>query len=131
MKRGQCRENCTITPFSTERVSFGRPAICQVRIFTGIPSVEMREAFFVWGSLYTVSLSCHRWISSVRYSPCVCVCVCVCVCTCVGGCECVMVWMWCRRASLRDTQHCSRNGFHTQESRRIYGVLKVCDSCAI
>jgi len=87
------------------------------------PSVETREAFFVSGTI----VDCNRWISSVWYSSCMCVCVCVCV---------LRAWVWCRRASFRasfsaEMQYCSRNGFHTWGSRRIYDVLKCCDSCAI
>ena len=44
MNRGHLLENCTTTPFSTDRVSLGSPAICHLRILTGSDSVEMRVA---------------------------------------------------------------------------------------
>ena len=69
MNRGHLLENWTTTPFSTDSVSFGRPAICHCRILTGSPRVEMRVAEWLWGALYSESLSCHWWTSLVRYSP--------------------------------------------------------------
>ena len=39
---GHRRENWTITPFSTDKVSRGRPQICQDLIFTGLDRVNTR-----------------------------------------------------------------------------------------
>ena len=69
MKRGHLLENLTITPFSTDSVSLGSPAICQRRMLTGSPRVEMRVAELLWGTWCSESFSCHSWTSFVRYFP--------------------------------------------------------------
>ena len=47
--RGHRLALLTIIPLSMEKVSIGRPATCQLRIFTGSPSVAINENTFEHG----------------------------------------------------------------------------------
>ena len=69
MKRGHLLENCTITPFSMDSVSLGRPAICQFLILTGSPRIEIRLEPDVWGTLNFVKAFCQDSTNSILYSP--------------------------------------------------------------
>ena len=69
IKSGHLRENWTMIPFSTDRVSLGRPAICQFLILTGSARIENRLAPSVWGTLEIIKDACHDSTSATRYSP--------------------------------------------------------------
>ncbi len=71
MKSGHLLENCTMIPFSTDRVSLGRPDICQFLILTGSPNIENRLAASVCGTLNSTKEPCQDSTRAVRYSPCV------------------------------------------------------------
>ena len=70
MKSDQRRENSTMTPFSTDKLSFGSPQICQLRILTGSLMVEMRLGSSVRGTLFSSSSLTQCCVMSWRYSPC-------------------------------------------------------------
>jgi len=67
---GHRLENWTITPFSTERVSRGRPHICHDLIFTGFDNVKTRLTPSVWGTWYSVNACNHFFNKIALYSPC-------------------------------------------------------------
>lgn len=69
MNSGHRRENCTMTPFSTDRLSLGKPAICQLRTFTGSLIVSTRFGWSVWGTLYLSNCLIHSAVISCRNSP--------------------------------------------------------------
>ena len=70
MNSDQRRENSTMTPFSTDKLSFGSPQICQLRILTGSLMVEMRLGSSVRGTLFSSSSLTQCCVMSWRYSPC-------------------------------------------------------------
>ena len=72
---GQRRPRVTITPFSVEKESEGRPWMFQSR--TALGSARKRA-----------KSKCSD-AGMVSALTCVCACVCVCVCVCVRACVCV------------------------------------------
>uniref|UniRef100_A0A2M4D4D9 Putative secreted protein n=1 Tax=Anopheles darlingi TaxID=43151 RepID=A0A2M4D4D9_ANODA len=58
---GQRRACFTMIPFSTEKLSVGRPQFDQLRICSGLPRVVRREKFSVQGM---------RSSSASRFHPC-------------------------------------------------------------
>eukprot|EP01136_Pigoraptor_vietnamica_P022273 Opistho-1_new@73225 len=68
MNSGQRRDALTITPFSTERLSRGRPAICHWRRRTGSLSVPTSVTPVVCGTCSRTRFVCHSPTSAARYS---------------------------------------------------------------
>lgn len=69
MNRGHLREYLTMTPFSTDRLSLGSPAICQLRTLTGSDNVAIRVGSLVRGTLFSSSFLTHSSCMSDRYFP--------------------------------------------------------------
>ena len=61
---GQRRELETMMPLSMLKLSTGRPAIVQARIFTGSPRVAFRENVSEQGMLRAVQFECHSAVHS-------------------------------------------------------------------
>ena len=57
------------TPFSTDRVSLGRPAICQLLTLTGSARVEVIVGSSVCGTAFCPNLVSQLPIISLRNSP--------------------------------------------------------------
>lgn len=58
---GHRRALATMMPFSVEKESLGRPAICHSRILTGSPRMVVRENLAVWGMLACLEGGGKRW----------------------------------------------------------------------
>jgi len=69
MKSGQRREYWTMIPFSTLRLSLGRPAICQLRIFTGSLRVSVSRQCSLCGTPISSHFSTQLCTIDIRYSP--------------------------------------------------------------
>ena len=69
MKRGQRLENCVTIPFSTESVSRGSPANCQLRMLTGSPRILRMVELGVCGNDFATNDFIQSAIIAVRYSP--------------------------------------------------------------
>jgi len=63
---GQRRALLMIMPLSTEKASVGSPAMFQLRIFTGSPSVALREKSSEHGMPFAFTWSSNNDMMTVR-----------------------------------------------------------------
>jgi len=65
---GHRRELVTMMPLSTLKLSTGRPAICQARTVTALPSVALSEKCDEHGICSPTHAACHRDTQSCRHT---------------------------------------------------------------
>jgi hypothetical protein len=66
MHKGHLLELFTIIPLSTEKLSTGKPAICQLLILTGSPRVTLREKFSEQGIFFDLHNSDQFFMHSFK-----------------------------------------------------------------